>query len=1429
MVEFEHDFLVNSAKNKNLTQEQQEVFLLKFIDNLSNKEIAERLKISEAACLKRMGEVYKKFAIQGGRGKGKDELLRSVLREQFKQLQEESAQFQLLTPATPDKLVQAVEISEEQSHTVMESDLQKLAKKMRDWFKALNYEFEQYEVLEKKYFEWIIKIPVWLKYERVLVRGTVGEANLGDLMALRQSVGQHKTHAGLLIAECRISPACLKEAKKHENPLLYCYTLDELLDESADFSGYLNWLEGEIQNRGINRVYVPLVCMKEEFDPVTKQNIGISHYAEAEGGIDGYVDRWLDDPSKEHLSILGEFGTGKTWFALHYAWVALKRYQQAKERGTQRPRLPLVIQLRDYAKAVSVESLFSEFFFRKHEIPLPGYSAFEQLNRMGKLLLIFDGFDEMAARINRQEMINNFWELAKVVVPGAKVILTCRKEHFPEAKEGWALLNAELKASTASLTGETPQFEVLELEKLTKTQMKKLLLLQGGEPEVVEQVIDSDNAELLDLASRPVMMKLIVEALPDIKAGKPVDIARVYLYAVQRKMERDIKAERTFTSLADKVYFLCELAWEMYSTRQMSLNYRLFPDHIRRLFGAFVQEEKDLDHWHYDMMGQTMLIRNTDGDYTFAHRSLLEFFVAYKFAAELGTLAPDFTQLAQKKVHLSTSSQSQNYTWSSYFQHERDQGGNIVSTAPLLSFSYESLENLSKTFGLYKVEKIEALLTNFLVPMLEPVEASINHLLDVLEATKGRSEKEVGSVGSNVITLLAKLDLTALEGRDLTRAVILEGDFADSTDSRLRHVNLTDAILTGSTFAWRFGNVLSVAYTPDNSILAIGDADGRIHLCQLANTEQIMTCNGKHNGWVRSVTFSPDGKLIASGSEDHTIKLWDVSTRQCLKTLEQHTDWVWSVAFSRDGATLVSGGGDCMVRLWDVNNGHCLKSWKNDSQVLSVAFSPDGQIIATGDEKDTVKLWNVSTGKPGVPLQGHTGRVRSVAFSPNGQLIASGGDDHTIKLWNVSTGGCLETLTEHTDHVWSVSFSPDGRILASSGEDQVIRLWQVDTYQCIKTFGGVSSISEDSAQVRTVAFSPDGAALASGSNRTVNLWDVKAGKSFKTLRGYSDSVQSVAFSPDTQTLASAGDDESVRLWNINTGQNFKILRGHTSRVWSVTFSPDGEALATSSSDHTVKLWNISTGQCLKTLIGHTSWVQSVVFSPDGQLIASAGDDSVKLWDISTGHCLKTLTDSNPQSQWVWTVAFSPDGQTLASAGEDQTVSLWNVRTGKCRKILKGHTSRLWSVAFSPDGQTLASAGDDKIVRLWDTKTGKPLKVLEGHTSSVRSVAFSFANQFIASGSDDQTVKLWRIDTGECQKTLEGHGDRVRSVTFSPDDKTLTSGGEDSKIKLWDITSGECTKTLAVPSLYEGLVITRVRGLTSNQKDTLKLLGAIEEC
>ncbi|MEG4321169.1 MULTISPECIES: pentapeptide repeat-containing protein [unclassified Microcoleus] len=1287
-----------------------------------------------------------------------------------------------------------------------------LAQQMRGWFEILGYDFEPYQVWEDNYFEWIIQIPVRRgRFDRILIRGIAGEAQIQDVEALGESVAAQKTDEGWLVTARRISKAARKKVDQPENRHLDCYTFDELIDVDADFSSYIEWLENEVKRRKIDDKYVPLGCTKAELDSVNKRQIDASYYGEEDGWIDGYIDLWMDDPAKEHISVLGEFGTGKTWFAFHYAWTALQAYQQAKDRGTQRPRLPLIITLRDYAKALNVENVLAGFFFTQHNIRLNS-EVFDQLNRMGKLLLIFDGFDEMAAKCDRQQMINNFWELAKVIAPGGKVILTCRTEHFPESKEGRALLNAELKASTANLSGETPQFEVLELAAFNDDQIRQVLSHQA-DAETVNQVMN--NPQLLDLACRPVMAELILEALPDIQAGKPVDMSRVYLYAVRRKMERDIKAERTFTSLADKLFFLCELSWEMLSTDQMSLNYRLFPDRIRRLFGAVVQEEKDLDHWHYDMMSQTMLIRNAEGDYSPAHRSLLEFFVAYKLAAELGVLPADFTELSQAQLYLDNSVESVDYTWSGYFCRQVDDAGDLVPIPALKAFVGESLAQIRNSFGR---EPLAKAVMDLLVPMLSKtgfVGEVKSRLLEVLEATKGKSEDEIGYIGGNAATVLVKIDKAVLKGRNLSQAVIKGADF---TKANLRRVNFINANLSDSIFTKVFGTVFVVAFSPDGKLFATGDASCDIRLWLVENGQQMLILRG-HTDWVRSVVFSSDGTTLASASYDTTVKLWDSRTGECLKTLKGHHNRVNSLTISPDGKILASCSVDQTVKLWDIFTGKCLKTLHGHTGwVRSVAISSDGQIIVSCSSDRTVKLWDIRTGECLKTLQGHTSGVYSVAINSHSTIVASGSLDYTVKLWDIHTGECLKTLQGHTGRIRSLAISPDDTILATSSYDQTVKIWEIHSGECLKTLSGHTD------WVRSVAISPDGTTLVTGSDdQTARLWNISTGECLRFLQGYLSPIRSVAISPDGAFLVSSSEDQTVKVWDIYTGKCLKILLGHTSRINGVFISPDNKTLVSASYDKTVKLWDIEAGMCVKTLHGHHCAVNAVAISPDGKTLASgSADPSVKLWDIHTGKCIKTF---HGHTDWIWSVAFSPDGKTLASGSDDKTCKLWDINTGECLKILDNGENLVRSVAFSPDGKILVSSSSDYTVKLWDIDTGKLLKTLQGHTYYLNSVAFSPDGKTIASGAYDQTARLWDVRTGKCLKVLQGHTNSVRSVAFSPDSITLATCSNDETIKLWDAQTGECLKSLK-DRPYEAMNITGVTGLTDSEKATLKALGAV---
>jgi WD40 repeat protein/uncharacterized caspase-like protein len=287
--------------------------------------------------------------------------------------------------------------------------------------------------------------------------------------------------------------------------------------------------------------------------------------------------------------------------------------------------------------------------------------------------------------------------------------------------------------------------------------------------------------------------------------------------------------------------------------------------------------------------------------------------------------------------------------------------------------------------------------------------------------------------------------------------------------------------------------------------------------------------------------------------------------------------------------------------------------------------------------------------------------------------------------------------------------------------------------------------------------------------------------------GNSDTVNSVAFSPDGRTIVSGGLDNAVKLWNVATGRELRTLTGHKESVRAVAFSPDGAVVASASWDKTVKLWDAANGRELRTLTGHSQWVHAVAFSPDGRTLASASaDNTVKLWDAASGRALRTLTGHKIS---VYAVAFSPDGRTLVSGGGDKTLQLWDVASGRALRTLPGHNNSVCAVGFSPDGRTIVSGSWDNTLRLWDRETGWLLHVLAGHTNWVCAVGFTKDGHTVVSGSNDTTLRLWDVTSGRERRTLSGHKEQVYTLAIAPDGDTIISSGVDQTIKVWDLASG----------------------------------------
>jgi WD40 repeat protein len=745
----------------------------------------------------------------------------------------------------------------------------------------------------------------------------------------------------------------------------------------------------------------------------------------------------------------------------------------------------------------------------------------------------------------------------------------------------------------------------------------------------------------------------------------------------------------------------------------------------------------------------------------------------------------------------------------------------IVTNSPRLLFEFAILKAGSAEFVRASQARLilDPIIDQFPTPSGADRPPGLKSCLERMLATLHRlcetgAVPTAGYAAGNILNLLVRLQ-TDLTGLDFSKLTVRQGRLDEAS---MHRVNFTEADLTGSVFQQDFGAVLSVAFHPrDPSVLAVGDAGGRVSLRRVPQGGLIRSLPG-HNNYVMSVAFSPEGDALASCSYDRTVRVWDLRPSGGVRVLDGLDAWVLAVRFSPNGRLLARADEKGVITIWDTTAWEVVTQLKADDRLIwSLAFTPDSRRIISGNDEGVVRVWDLASGLPAETFKHHSESVRAVAVDPTGGLFATGSYDGTVSLIDAVSGTLKKTLRGAMGEVWTVLFGPEEGQLTCGSADGALRVWGVESGECVRTMLGHTN------WIVKTALSSDRRTLATaGNDRTLRFWDAATGDCLNVVQGFTNTVFSVATAAAAAGVAAGYEDGRVRVWPAD-GSGVRVFDGHRNWVLAVALNPAGTVVASGGYEPHIWVYDVGRDRPARRFEGHKQWVVALGFSPDGAVLASGGyDKDVRLWDIANGTCRRVF---HGHQGWVWGVAFDYTGQRVVSGGDDRTVRLWDVNTGADLGTFSGHGSRVRAVVFQPKGDVVASAGYDRTVRLWDLGTGRS-QTLEGHADWVMAVAFSHNGELLASASYDGTVRLWEVNSRKNVHVFT-HAARMESIAFSADDSTIFSGGSDGAVCVWDVQTRSCRELLQVPKPYEGMDITGARGFTDSQRSSLRALGAID--
>ena len=1080
--------------------------------------------------------------------------------------------------------------------------------------------------------------------------------------------------------------------------------------------------------------------------------------------------------------LLGDFGSGKSTSCQMLTKRLMDNYNDEiakKDIHDNRPVLPIYLDLKKLLNAFSnqkdiaiqpINSLLETMLSSTGVVnKVSGDSIIRFINEY-PCLLIFDGFDEVGQKLNAQQqtgLLNKLLEIfpksvyqqdlnrlneegdnqtSSVVPINSRILISCRTHFFKNYAEQDAFHQLYYRHEAGVSSGEIKNYQIYYLLPFTKEQIENYLINWLGKTDADKALTFINNVhDLSGLSERPLMLNLIRDLLPELQKefilNPHINASTLYKLLFDKVGYRD--NEKHLIPLDEKRKLLGRFALYLWHQGITTLhvddldswlldNRHDYPQLSIKLNSGQYEPEVILQ----DLHNASLLVRDNDDEYRFAHTSFLEFFVA--------------VGIFDKIIHYNNTSEGFNYIFT-----QNSLSKEIIQF--LLDWRLSSRENERQKF-----DKQWQLLQ---------------------KATGSNSSRQVafdiwyfGYRENQNFTSLDKPNWQGLSLKYLKLDKQLEGNILD-----LSGINLSNARIENSNFSHI--NLSKTDLT--NTYFRQNKFDS----CNVRDWTDKTTCfnNNRFNDCLTPELWSSTGlpsSNLAIPSHTNSYLHDTVALQQLVYETVSGT----LTNFHPDGIRMILGGEGC-IDLWKMTDegAICLHQFTDEYYVNASQFSPDGtQLVLAGH--GGASLWEITSDNVKL-LHKFADEyvIESCQFSPDGtQLVLA--DSSSASLWEITSDDVKllhkfadeNTRNRDTSSDSSFHFSSDGTQLAIASHGNA-SLWEI-------TSDNVSLFYRFSAEyiIESCQFSPDGTQLVLAGSGNASLWEITS-DDVKLLHKFADEyiVESCQFSPDGTQLVVASHG-NASLWEIKDEGVICLHKFALSLfIRNCQFSPDGSKMITMSHGG-ASLWEI-TSDDVKFLdeFSKENLVNSCHFSSDGLRVLLGSYRGASLWEIKDEDviCLHQFAEKRA----IESCQFSPDGTQLVVA-DSSSASLWEIIDNNIR-FLHQFTANFFikSCQFSPDGTQLVVAGYGA-TNLWEIKDDN-VKLLHkfAEKRAIESCQFSpDGTQLVLAGHGG--ASLWEI-TSDNVKLLHQFADEyiIESCQFSPDGTQLVLAGH-GNAGLWEITS-----------------------------------------